>query len=242
MHSEFCCQSEDQPMKINSTALCSCPPTSLQEYVFRVDPLTSLGLSSDSIVCYRMGEVVRSHASEVPELLPCGYLVGDNNVIKINLKGKTRRKRRQSIWGLETRLGSSGKVFLCFIIFSSFPPSCLPHPRCEGKQHWQLGVRHADSKAHYPAVPQPVDGAPPHHPLRTQRHWQILPGCQAGWVHHFPDGAGGDRAQCGQLQCGPEFQQGKIQDSGLGLSVSFDSDSSSERLLPPSVFIQILML
>lgn len=61
---------------------------SLQEYVFRVDPLTSLGLSSDSIVCYRMGEVIRSHASEVPELLPCGYLVGDNNIIKVNLKGR----------------------------------------------------------------------------------------------------------------------------------------------------------
>ncbi|XP_039456876.1 neuron navigator 3 isoform X2 [Oreochromis aureus] len=58
-----------------------------KEYVFRVDPLTSLGLSSDSIVCYRMGEVIRSHASEVPELLPCGYLVGDNNIIKVNLKG-----------------------------------------------------------------------------------------------------------------------------------------------------------
>ncbi|XP_069376201.1 neuron navigator 3 isoform X15 [Paralichthys olivaceus] len=58
-----------------------------KEYVFRVDPLTSLGLNSDSIVCYRMGEVVRAHASEVPELLPCGYLVGDNNIIKVNLKG-----------------------------------------------------------------------------------------------------------------------------------------------------------
>uniref|UniRef100_A0A673MHK1 Neuron navigator 3 n=1 Tax=Sinocyclocheilus rhinocerous TaxID=307959 RepID=A0A673MHK1_9TELE len=58
-----------------------------KEYVFRVDPLTSLGLNSDSIVCYRMGDVVRSHASEVPELLPCGYLVGDNNVIRVSLKG-----------------------------------------------------------------------------------------------------------------------------------------------------------
>uniref|UniRef100_A0A8C8DNX0 Neuron navigator 3 n=1 Tax=Oryzias sinensis TaxID=183150 RepID=A0A8C8DNX0_9TELE len=58
-----------------------------KEYVFRVDPITSLGLSSDSIVSYRMGEVVRSHGSEVPELLPCGYLVGDSNVIKVNLKG-----------------------------------------------------------------------------------------------------------------------------------------------------------
>uniref|UniRef100_A0A672R3C9 Neuron navigator 3 n=1 Tax=Sinocyclocheilus grahami TaxID=75366 RepID=A0A672R3C9_SINGR len=58
-----------------------------KEYVFRVDPLTSLGLNSDSIVCYRMGDVVRSNASEVPELLPCGYLVGDNNVITVSLKG-----------------------------------------------------------------------------------------------------------------------------------------------------------
>ncbi|KAM9705357.1 neuron navigator 3 isoform 10-T11 [Menidia menidia] len=58
-----------------------------KEYVFRVDPGTSLGLSSDSIVSYRMGEVIRSHTSEVPELLPCGYLVGDNNIIKVNLKG-----------------------------------------------------------------------------------------------------------------------------------------------------------
>ncbi|XP_057710356.1 neuron navigator 3 isoform X4 [Corythoichthys intestinalis] len=58
-----------------------------KEYVFRVDPVTSLGLSSDSIVCYRMGDVVRAHSSEVPELLPCGYLVGESNVIKVNLKG-----------------------------------------------------------------------------------------------------------------------------------------------------------
>lgn len=71
--------------------------------MFRVDPLTSLGLSSDSIICYKMGEVVRSHSSEVPELLPCGYLVGDN-VIKINLKGMAARKWEISSPGLETRL------------------------------------------------------------------------------------------------------------------------------------------
>lgn len=69
-----------------------------------MDPLTSLGLSSDSIICYKMGEVVRSHSSEVPELLPCGYLVGDNNVIKINLKGMAARKWEISGPGLETRL------------------------------------------------------------------------------------------------------------------------------------------
>ncbi|XP_037395912.1 neuron navigator 3 isoform X3 [Pygocentrus nattereri] len=58
-----------------------------KEYVFRVDPLTSLGLNSDSIVSYKMGDVIRSHVSEVPELLPCGYLVGDNNIISVTLKG-----------------------------------------------------------------------------------------------------------------------------------------------------------
>uniref|UniRef100_A0A8C6KIV1 Neuron navigator 3 n=1 Tax=Nothobranchius furzeri TaxID=105023 RepID=A0A8C6KIV1_NOTFU len=39
-----------------------------KEYMFRVDPVTSLGLSSNSIICYRMGEVIRSDASEVPEM------------------------------------------------------------------------------------------------------------------------------------------------------------------------------
>ena len=56
--------------------------------MFRVDPATSLGLTSESIMCYRMKEVVRGQAMEVPELLPCGYLVGDNNVITVNLKGE----------------------------------------------------------------------------------------------------------------------------------------------------------
>ncbi|KAJ8245377.1 hypothetical protein GJAV_G00270100 [Gymnothorax javanicus] len=58
-----------------------------KEYVFRVDPLSSLGLGSDSILSYRMGDVVRGPASQVPELLPCGYLVGENNVITVSLKG-----------------------------------------------------------------------------------------------------------------------------------------------------------
>ncbi|KAM6418738.1 neuron navigator 3 isoform 7-T7 [Pluvialis apricaria] len=58
-----------------------------KEYIFRVDPTTSLGLSSDCIVSYSIGDVIRAHSLEVPELLPCGYLVGDNNVITVNLKG-----------------------------------------------------------------------------------------------------------------------------------------------------------
>ncbi|MGH0136680.1 UNVERIFIED_CONTAM: hypothetical protein FKN15_075959 [Acipenser sinensis] len=58
-----------------------------KEYIFRVDPLTTLGLNSDSIVSYRIGDIVRAHNVEIPELLPCGYLVGVNNVIAVNLKG-----------------------------------------------------------------------------------------------------------------------------------------------------------
>lgn len=53
-----------------------------------MDPTTSLGLSSDCIASYCIGDVTRAHSLEVPELLPCGYLVGDNNVITVNLKGK----------------------------------------------------------------------------------------------------------------------------------------------------------
>ncbi|XP_040089777.1 neuron navigator 3 isoform X6 [Oryx dammah] len=58
-----------------------------KEYVFRIDTSTSLGLNSDCIASYCIGDLTRSHGLEVPELLPCGYLVGDNNVITVNLKG-----------------------------------------------------------------------------------------------------------------------------------------------------------
>ncbi|XP_053514747.1 neuron navigator 3 isoform X2 [Artibeus jamaicensis] len=58
-----------------------------KEYVLRVDTSSSLGLSSDCIASYCVGDAVRSHSLEVPELLPCGYLVGDNNIITVNLKG-----------------------------------------------------------------------------------------------------------------------------------------------------------
>ncbi|XP_032893858.1 neuron navigator 3 isoform X3 [Amblyraja radiata] len=58
-----------------------------KEYIFRLEPSSSLGLSSDSIVSYSIGDVIRSYNVELPELLPCGYLVGENNVITVNLKG-----------------------------------------------------------------------------------------------------------------------------------------------------------
>ncbi|XP_067855383.1 neuron navigator 3 isoform X1 [Heptranchias perlo] len=58
-----------------------------KEYIFRLDPTTSLGLTSDSVLSYNIGDIVRASNLELPELLPCGYLVGESNVITVNLKG-----------------------------------------------------------------------------------------------------------------------------------------------------------
>ncbi|TNM90765.1 hypothetical protein fugu_003054 [Takifugu bimaculatus] len=61
-----------------------------KEYITHVDPMTQLGLSSDSVEGYNIGEIHRpssTSAAHMPELLPCGYLVGDSNTINIQLKG-----------------------------------------------------------------------------------------------------------------------------------------------------------
>ncbi|XP_076330999.1 uncharacterized protein LOC143236592 isoform X2 [Tachypleus tridentatus] len=58
-----------------------------KEYLQRIDPVSNLGLCTESILSYHIGDVVRSKELEVPDLLPCGYLVGDNMKIHIMLKG-----------------------------------------------------------------------------------------------------------------------------------------------------------
>ncbi|XP_044078629.1 neuron navigator 2 isoform X4 [Siniperca chuatsi] len=61
-----------------------------KEYITHVDPVSQLGLSSDSVEGYNIGEIHRPSipsAAHMPELLPCGYLVGDSNTINIQLKG-----------------------------------------------------------------------------------------------------------------------------------------------------------
>ncbi|XP_014665749.1 PREDICTED: neuron navigator 2-like isoform X2 [Priapulus caudatus] len=58
-----------------------------REYVVRVDPVSNLGLSADSIASYHIGDLTRYRDADVPELLPCGYLVGDDMQIRITLKG-----------------------------------------------------------------------------------------------------------------------------------------------------------
>nr|XP_021327536.1 neuron navigator 2 isoform X7 [Danio rerio] len=58
-----------------------------KEYIRHVDPVSHLGLGSDSVEGYRIGDVVRCSGANTPELLPCGYLVGENDTINISLKG-----------------------------------------------------------------------------------------------------------------------------------------------------------
>lgn len=58
-----------------------------KEYIIHVDPVSQLGLNSDSVLGYSIGEIQRSNTSETPELLPCGYLVGENTTISVTVKG-----------------------------------------------------------------------------------------------------------------------------------------------------------
>ncbi|XP_066506069.1 neuron navigator 2 [Hoplias malabaricus] len=71
-----------------------------KEYITHVDPLTQLGLSSDSVLGYSIGNVHRTDKAETPELLPCGYLVGDSDTISVRLKGVVENS--QDMLGFET--------------------------------------------------------------------------------------------------------------------------------------------
>lgn len=59
-----------------------------QEYIIHVDPVSQLGLNTDSVLSYSIGDVQRTSEADMPELLPCGYLVGDSDTISVRLKGK----------------------------------------------------------------------------------------------------------------------------------------------------------
>ncbi|CAB4066555.1 Neuron navigator 3,Neuron navigator 2 [Lepeophtheirus salmonis] len=57
------------------------------KYVMRVDHVSNLGLASDSISHYQVGEIRRSKRNSAnPEMLPYGYLVGDTTDIKVYLR------------------------------------------------------------------------------------------------------------------------------------------------------------
>ncbi|XP_073822568.1 sickie isoform X6 [Musca autumnalis] len=58
-----------------------------KDYVSRVDPGTNLGLNTDSITSYHLGEAKRGPEMGFPELLPCGYIVGNVRTLYICLQG-----------------------------------------------------------------------------------------------------------------------------------------------------------
>ncbi|XP_034161746.2 neuron navigator 3 isoform X2 [Pangasianodon hypophthalmus] len=58
-----------------------------KEYIIHVDPVSQLGLNTDSVLSYGIGDVQRTSEADTPELLPCGYLVGDSDTISVRLKG-----------------------------------------------------------------------------------------------------------------------------------------------------------
>ncbi|XP_069078027.1 neuron navigator 2 isoform X5 [Pleurodeles waltl] len=58
-----------------------------KEYIVHVDQVSQLGLNTDSVLGYCIGDIKRTSSTETPELLPCGYLVGDNNTISVSVKG-----------------------------------------------------------------------------------------------------------------------------------------------------------
>lgn len=64
------------------------------EYLRQVDPQSHLGLDNECLSSYRVGEIERSMAADEsttpPELLPCGYLVGDCNYISLVVKQNSK--------------------------------------------------------------------------------------------------------------------------------------------------------
>uniref|UniRef100_A0A671MDP8 Neuron navigator 2-like n=1 Tax=Sinocyclocheilus anshuiensis TaxID=1608454 RepID=A0A671MDP8_9TELE len=57
-----------------------------KEYIIYVDPVTQLGLNTDSVMEYSIADIYRTSDADTPELLPCGYLVGESDTISVKLK------------------------------------------------------------------------------------------------------------------------------------------------------------
>lgn len=58
-----------------------------KDYLAKIDPGTNLGLNTDSITSYHLGEAKRGPEMGFPELLPCGYIVGSVRSLYICLQG-----------------------------------------------------------------------------------------------------------------------------------------------------------
>ena len=82
-----------------------------QEYVMRIDPSSSLGLSAtESIHSYKVGEICRRNPTQHPnqqnpELLPYGYLIGDTLDIKLVLHGSSH-----VVYGIQNAVDDSTQI------------------------------------------------------------------------------------------------------------------------------------
>ncbi len=84
-----------------------------------MDPVSQLGLSSDSVQGYNIGEIHRpssQSAAHTPELLPCGYLVGDSNTINIQLKGTNALSSQRCNYFLFCQSVRSYHIFNIFLL------------------------------------------------------------------------------------------------------------------------------
>ncbi|XP_062548990.1 protein sickie-like [Armigeres subalbatus] len=60
---------------------------SFKDFLDRVDPSGNLGLNTDSIASYHVGEAKRAYDVRLPELMPYGYIVGNVDTMYICLRG-----------------------------------------------------------------------------------------------------------------------------------------------------------
>lgn len=69
----------------------------VKDYGNRIDPVSALGLDSESILCYRVDDIVRAPGLPLPELLPYGYCVGSVDALHVWLKSGNHKKDGESI-------------------------------------------------------------------------------------------------------------------------------------------------
>lgn len=58
-----------------------------KDYLNRIDPQTNLGLNTDSITSYHLGDAKRGPEMGFPEFLPCGYIILNVKTLYICLQG-----------------------------------------------------------------------------------------------------------------------------------------------------------
>lgn len=75
---------------LTALPLCFLTPFLFQVYIAKVDPTSSVGLSTDSIYSYSMGHIKRVLGGEAPETQPSRCMSRGPSGITVALKGAWR--------------------------------------------------------------------------------------------------------------------------------------------------------